>query len=505
MEYIAGSSESRAIDRFTIEHTGIPSLVLMERASLAVSEHVMQAAGKDHDAPICCVCGSGNNGGDGMACARILLARGYHVTLYFAGRREKLSHDAGVQMSIAEKIGVPVVTEHDLTGDAIIVDALFGTGLSRNIEGHYADVIQQINKAHEGGSTVIAVDIASGVNTDTGQIMGCAVQADETVTFGYRKAGMLLYPGCRFSGRITAAEIGFDPNALKTIKMPYYTYNDEDLNRLPPRRADSNKGTYGRVLVIAGSRNMAGAACFSAAAAYAAGCGLAIVFTPECNRNILQISVPEAVLKTYEEDTADFGRTDLPQLLKSSTAVIIGPGLGMSDAARSLVRYTVSHCRKPMVIDADALNIIADEPDILQSDHAEAVITPHKKELSRLTRYNIQYLNENLNDICEEFSRQNGVICIAKDARTMIYAGAGSVYINTSGCNGMSVGGSGDVLTGIIGGLTAQGLSLQAASELGVFLHGRAGEEAAREKTSYAMTASDIIQSIPSVLSKARI
>lgn len=502
MEYITGSSASREIDSYTITQTGIPSLVLMERASLAVCERAQKAADRagGRASSICCVCGSGNNGGDGMAAARILYSRGFHACICFAGSREKLSHDAAIQLRIAEKIGVPVYTAHDFTNDAVIIDALFGTGLSRDITGHYAGMIAAINKAHSGGSTVIAVDIASGVNTDNGRIMGCAVQADETVTFGYRKAGMIFYPGCLCCGQVTAAEIGFDPNAVNHVDIPYYTYNNDDLDKLPVRREDSNKGTYGRVLVIAGSRNMAGAACFSAAAAYAAGCGLVTVFTPECNREIIQIRVPEAVLQTYDENEADFSRTRLPQLLKRSSAVIIGPGLGMSETAEKLVRFTMTVCEKPMIIDADALNIIAKDLSILKNAHAPAAITPHKMELSRLTGYNIQYLNENLNDICENFIHEYGVICIAKDARTMIFTGSGSVYINTSGCSGMSVGGSGDVLTGMIGGLKAQGLGLRTASELGVFLHGKAGESAAMRKTSYAMTASDIIQSIPAAL-----
>ena len=452
MEYLVTGRQAKAIDTYTIEHTGIPSLVLMERASLTIAEETAQVAAqlKLPAVRIAAVCGSGNNGGDGIAAARILHSRGYDVTIFFAGLREKMSPDCQKQLSIAENLSVPISNDTDLDAYNIIIDAIFGIGLDRPVTGTYKDWITAVNSASENGSKVIAVDTPSGIHTDSGQIMGTAVHADRTVTFGY-------------------------------IKKQYITYTKEDYKRLPKRYADSHKGTYGHVLVIAGSKNMAGAAYFSALAAYRMGAGLVTLYTPESNRCILQQLLPEAVLKTYPDTAPDLSA--LSDQLNNYQAIILGPGLGQNAASENIVRtVTASDIKIPLIIDADGLNILSKNMEWLSKSTVPTVITPHMKELSRLTGHNIQYLKENLVQVCETFTREYGVICIAKDTRTMIIDNSETIYINLSGNNGMATGGSGDILTGIIAGLCAQHMPLSEAARLGVYLHGCAGDTAAFNK-----------------------
>ncbi len=502
MEYLLNSSQAKAVDTFTIHTTGIPSLVLMERASLAVAQHVREMADQNsgRQTVIVSVCGTGNNGGDGIAAARILYCMGYNASVLMTGNMGKLSDDCAKQLEIARRIGLTVLDadQHLPEQTQLVIDAIFGIGLTRDVGGVFADRIDEINRLHDMGCKVCAVDIASGIHTDNGAVMATAVKADMTVTFGYRKSGMMLYPGNLYSGKIFCDDIGFDPAALEAAKWDWETYTAADLDKLPARRADSNKGTYGKVLVIAGSRNMAGAACFSAEAAYRTGCGLVTVFTPECNRVIVQQKVPEAVLRTYEEDAQTFD--DLDDLLAHHHTVVIGPGLGRSLTSHLLVRQVLEKVQVPVVIDADALNIIAEDKTMLNTCRAEMILTPHMMEFSRLTGYNIQELKENLRDICEDFTRQYGVICISKDARTSVIDRNGQCYLNLTGNNGMSTGGSGDVLTGIIAGLAAQGMSACDASKMGVFVHGLAGDAAAEEKGVRSMTAGDLIAGLSRVL-----
>lgn len=410
-----------------------------------------------------------------------------------------MSPDCQKQLSIAENLSVPISNDTDLDAYNIIIDAIFGIGLDRPVTGTYKDWITAVNSASENGSKVIAVDTPSGIHTDSGQIMGTAVHADRTVTFGYIKKGLVLYPGASCAGKVICRDIGFDPAAAKTIGLQYITYTKEDYKRLPKRYADSHKGTYGHVLVIAGSKNMAGAAYFSALAAYRMGAGLVTLYTPESNRCILQQLLPEAVLKTYPDTAPDLSA--LSDQLNNYQAIILGPGLGQNAASENIVRtVTASDIKIPLIIDADGLNILSKNMEWLSKSTVPTVITPHMKELSRLTGHNIQYLKENLVQVCETFTREYGVICIAKDTRTMIIDNSETIYINLSGNNGMATGGSGDILTGIIAGLCAQHMPLSEAARLGVYLHGCAGDTAAFNKGFHSMTASDVLNAIPELL-----
>ena len=503
MQYLITGEMARQIDAYTIHKSGVPSLVLMERASLAVAEECERMVQGEKKSRILAVCGTGNNGGDGIAAARILFARGYKAEILLAGDAARLSEDAAAQLKIAAQFGVPVQRFVELSNYDILIDALFGTGLSREVTGRYEILIDEMNRS---GCRVCAVDIASGVHAGTGKILGTAVNAEVTVTFGDIKLGMVLYPGALKCGRAVCAEIGFDPNARAEAGMCYFAPGPEDLEKIPKRYPDSHKGSYGKVLTIAGSRNMAGAAAFSASAAYRTGAGLVTVLTPECNREILQTLVPEAVMKTYGED-AGFPE-GFDGMIAAATVVVIGPGLGLSETAQQLVHGVIQSAQCPVIMDADALNILAQHPDWMeemrdasqQNSKACFILTPHKMELSRLTGDNIQSIQENIIQVCVAFSRKYGVILVAKDARTLVSDGTGNIYVNTSGNDGMSCGGSGDVLTGIIAALAAQGSDPLTAAWLGVYLHGLAGDAAAEKKGHYGMTAGDIVKALPDII-----
>jgi len=524
MEILLTAEQSRFIDSYSINKTGIPSLVLMERASLAVADEVFSVSSEMRksrlEPRIIALCGNGNNGGDGIAAGRILYQRGENVCIIIVGPEESLSEDALVQYNIAKNMGVNIIMLTDIefspewimdalaSGD-IIIDALFGTGLSREVNGLYKDMIDAANLASAAGSMIFSVDIPSGINSDTGEVMGAAVIADATITFGFKKAGQIFYPGSDYCGELILADIGFDDNALDETEIKYLAFEREDLNILPARINDSNKGSYGRVLIIAGSKNMAGAAALAAKAAYKCGCGLVNIYTCESNRVILQQLVPEAVLCTYEDGEEEF--LELESLLDKADAVAIGPGLGLSHSVSVLLESLLLSSEKPLILDADALNIISGMGDGDSSHYktllknaskrcSGIIVTPHLKELSRLTGYNIQELKTKPDEVCEEFINQNGVICISKDARTRIYDGTGKIYVNTSGNSGMSTAGSGDVLTGILVSLAAQGLSCPTAAVCGTWLHGAAGDAAAAEVGGRSLTASDIAEGIVRVL-----
>lgn len=500
MKYVVTAEQAKEIDKFTIENVGIPSMVLMERAALAVVEKITSTAKRTDK--IVCVCGVGNNGGDGVAIARILHQKGYAVSIALTGNRTKATDDNQRQVEIAKKIGVSFVNNLQEEEYNVIVDAIFGIGLSRNVTGIYEEVIESINR-QEG--IVFSVDIPSGLHSDTGQVMGCVVQADVTVTFGYAKQGQLFYPGAEYVGELVVASIGFVNQLGENCSM--FSYEREDLQQLMPKRvAYSNKGTYGKVLVIGGSKNMAGACYLSAAAAYAMGAGLVKIITPEANRQIMQTLLPEAVLHTYEEYC---GSEVWEEDIRQAKAIVIGPGLGRDACAKKLLELVMEHACVPVVLDADALQILAKDPAWIEPFHGgkarwklpeNIIVTPHLKEMADLLGKDVsvrdlQERKLDVRDICKE----NANVLVLKDARTLVIQGE-KCYINLSGNNGMATAGSGDVLTGVVLGLLAQQVPPYIAASLGVYIHGLAGDLAASQYGTYSMTARDIVNAISGVL-----
>lgn len=514
MKYALGSGQMKAIDRYSIETVGIPSMVLMEKAAMAVVRHTKELCSEKDT--ILAVCGYGNNGGDGIAAARILFMEGYKVAIYMVGKKENATKETKQQMKIAKKIGVPMLRKVRLEEYTVIVDAIFGIGLSRTVTGEFRKIMEEINRS---AAAVIAVDIPSGVCADDGKVLGIAVKADVTVTFGYQKTGCLLFPGSEYAGRVFVEDIGFAAGGLAEAPTRFY-FDEEPAALLPVRRKDSNKGTYGKVLVIAGSKNMSGAAYFAATAAYRMGSGLVRILTAQENREILQRQIPEAILTTYETSENGISEEDAENIREAvawASVIVLGPGLGLSAMSARIVNYVIQECKVPLVIDADGLNIIsrmitekvpAEEGVegrirfLAELLPAETILTPHKKELSVLTGIPLADLEGCLIDSSASCTYNNELIYVKKDVRTIVSFGS-SDYINVSGNDGMATAGSGDVLAGMIAGLLAQGEQPKMAAMAGCFLHGLAGDAAAERKGPRSMLASDILEAIPVILQDA--
>lgn len=490
MEYLVTANQMKRYDTYTICEIGMPSMVLMERAALSCTEELMD--GSFELKSVLVVCGSGNNGGDGFAIARLLKQRGVAVRVYFAGKEEYCTEETRLQKNICEKSGVIVGSNLEELEYTSIVDALFGIGLSRTVDGSYADLINFMNQSE---AAVLAVDIPSGISADTGSVMGVAVQAKKTVTFGYKKLGHVFYPGSLYAGKVLVKDIGITAKASERPEV--FSYNKEDLGKLPKRPAYSNKGTFGRVLVVAGSLNMCGAAFLSAKAAFKTGTGLVRIFTESCNRIMLQTMLPEAVMTTYE--TGEFKKEQLEEAMDWADVIVFGPGIGTDPEKIQLLNTVLKEERKPLLIDADGLNLLSGCDRSLREQKRPVIVTPHVGEMARLCAMDKKDILDNLMGTAKSFADENQVVCVLKDARTIVSDGF-YCYVNQSGNQGMAVGGSGDVLTGVIAGLMAQGMTDVQASRLGVYLHGLAGDAARVKCGSYAMLATDIIEGLQEVL-----
>lgn len=519
-EYLLSAEEMKRYDRNTIEYFGVPSLVLMERAALAVAEEIEARCGKGKKVLVAAGCG--NNGGDGIAAGRMLMLDGYDVDIWLAGERAKCSRETAKQLEIMEKYGCPLLSKIGEKEYDIIVDSLFGIGLSRDLEGIYAQAVQEINRRD---AFVCAVDIPSGVHTDTGAVMGAAVTADLTVTFAFRKLGHILYPGCQYAGEVVCRQIGVTEDSFLRQMPKVYTRRGPLARMLPDRDAGGNKGTFGKALVIAGSRDMSGACELCAKSVYRAGAGMVKVVTPEENRLIIQQKVPEALLMTYRlqeenmpcrkpEEGAERGtgsrgifeqemENRMRQAYEWADVIVVGPGIGVSEAAGELLAWSVKYTQKPLVIDADGINLLSMDGTLRKymEEHAgdgrSVIMTPHVGEFARLCGAPAAEVKGNLLRMAKELADRYGCVMVAKDARTVVAsAGKEGRYLNTTGNDGMATAGMGDVLAGIIGGLLAQGMAAGDAAEAGVYLHGMAGDLAAKEIGRYGLMAGDVVYTL---------
>lgn len=478
-------------DRNTIEEIGIPALVLMERAALRAFECCVEYL-RDcpcREATVLVLAGCGNNGGDGLALARLLAEAGALVEIWCIGNEEKATESWKAQKKILEHYPVEYSTKPIQSEYTIVVDALFGVGLSREISGCYREALELFNQTK---GWKLALDLPSGIDADTGKVWGIAARVDETVTFGFCKRGLVLYPGCEFSGRVTTAEIGISAAGFFGKEPEWFAYDEEGRELLPGRNKAGNKGTFGKVLLIAGSKNMAGAAVLAARAVYRTGAGMVKVVTAEENRVIIQQTVPEALLETEPELSEN--------LSNWADVIVIGPGLGRDERAIRLLRQVLEGCRLPLVIDADGLNLLAEHSELMKVleqhgyEDRKIVLTPHMGELSRLTGKTVSELKDNPAGNAKALSEKLHVVVAAKDARTFVCRENGSTCVNLTGNNGMATAGSGDVLAGIIGGLLAQGMEAFAAASVGVYLHGKAGDRVSAAIGEHSCMAGDILQ-----------
>ena len=484
MEYIVSPNEMKKSEYNAIEKRNVPPLELMERAALTVVEELRN---NNMDlSKVLVVCGRGNNGADGLAIARLI-----NADVFLLGDVSKSSSENIYQQNLCINKKIKFQTNIEgVSKYTTVIDAIFGIGLSKNVDEETSKIIDGINTANN----VVSVDIPSGLSSYTGKIFGNAVKANYTITFGYKKIGLLLNSGIDYSGKVILKDIGlldsdFENNLPQISSVTY-----SDLKKhLPKRPPHSNKGTFGKVLVIAGAKNMSGAAYFSSKAVLNTGAGLVKIFTVKENREILQTMLPEAIIET--------DKNKLKECIDWATVVAIGPGIGNSDYSSELLKTALAHSNKPTVIDADALNILSTNPAIINTipKGKEIIITPHVGEMARLISKDISYTSENTLEIAKTFAKENNCVTILKDARTIVSDGK-NTYINQSGNNGMATGGTGDILTGVISSLIAQGTTPLVASYVGVFLHGLAGDNAAKEKGVRSMIASDLLDSLIEIL-----
>ncbi len=487
MKYILTGKQMKDTDRHTIDNIGIPGIVLMERAALSVASLIMKNESKSQSVLV--VCGVGNNGADGLAVCRMLHLNGYSTCICVLGDRNKSSEDFKIQYHIIENLGIQIVSK--VQPADIIVDAIFGVGLSREISGKYKDTIEEINNAR---AKKYAVDIPSGIDADTGKVLGVAVKAHDTVTFGYHKVGTVLYPGADYCGRVTVADIGFAEDLNSDNKISYI--EKKDLGTVPKRKNYSNKGTYGKVLIIAGSRDISGAAVLSALAAFKTGAGMVRVFTHENNRGIIGRLIPEAMVNTYNTD--HFDMKSLEACINWCNVIAVGPGMGTGDIQAKIVEKVLD-AKLPTVLDADGINTISRRNEIKKKLHNKVIMTPHLGEMSRFMAVSVEEIADELIKYAGIVNYKYGVSVVLKDARTVIVNHNGT-YINLTGNSGMATAGSGDVLTGIIAALLGLQTGVDNSAVLGPFIHGLAGDLAAKEYTKESMMAGDIIKKISEAL-----
>jgi NAD(P)H-hydrate epimerase len=517
---VVTAKEMQDIDRVTSKKYGIPGIVLMERAGLAVTEKInsLLSTVNSELSTVVVLCGGGNNGGDGFVIARLLHNQGRSVEVYLTARPRQLKGDAKINYNAAIKFGVKIfpikkfLTRCSLasceangsliTRHCLIVDALLGTGLSKDVRPPLSTVINKINKKK---FSVVSVDIPSGISSDTGQIMGCAVRADQTVTFGLPKRGHVLFPGAEYTGNLHVADIGFPGDLLDSNKVTVNMIQRQDaVSLMPGRPRYSHKGTYGHVLIVAGSKGKTGAALMAARACLRSG------GTPATLVNSLQSRVTEEMILplpdkgdgTLSEKASD---SILLFLKKRANVFSIGPGISYDSNIEELIVKLILGSNVPVVIDADGINALAPNTIYLKKAKSPVILTPHPGEMARLISgkksiVNSNHIEKDRIETPVAFAKKSRAHIVLKGVPTVIAGPDGRAFLNTTGNSGMATAGTGDVLTGMISAFLAQGLKPQDASILGVYLHGLTGDISAEKKGKHSLIASDMIREIPRVL-----
>ena len=514
MKKVVTCSQMKLLDHGTIHNMHVPSLVLMERAALATAEEIKKylekknGPGNLEKERILAVCGSGNNGGDGIAIARLLHLAGISAEIYLAGNPDKMTEETRHQWEIAMSYQVPVTNNPVWDEYTVIVDGIFGVGLSREITGTYKEVIGCMNGAP---AYKVAVDIPSGIHGDTGAVLGTAFCADLTVTFAYRKRGLCLYPGRAYAGQILVADIGIydrDRDGSELVKKAAWCMEEADVKALPRRSAWGNKGTFGKVLLVAGSKGMCGAAYLSASAAIHGGAGMVKIQTVEENRIPLQTLLPEAMVTSEFDEEANLRNLNWCDVL------VIGPGLGTEGISMERMRWFLENgtkSGKSVILDADGLNLLAAHPQWMKFIDRQTVLTPHMGEMSRLSGVPISELKKDPLAHAWEFAGKNGGVLVLKDACTVVADQKENLYLNLSGNSGMATAGSGDVLSGVIAAVLCMYLNcgeereLSYKAALAVYIHGLCGDIAMEKKGTHGMTAKDMVEALPEVLKLAEI
>jgi len=509
------SEEMRRIDKKAIEEIGIPSIVLMENAGLKVADAIEKKYGPLKEKYVYIFAGSGNNGGDGMVVARHLFNQKVEAKIFLLAEKKNIKGDAATNLAITEKMGIPMreITspafmeslEKELAKADIVVDALLGTGAKGAPRGLMEEVISSINRHSKN---TVAIDIPTGVDADKGTVQGKAIKAEYTVCLAYPKRGLYLYPGMDHAGEIEIVDIGI-PTGLEEDKI-----NSELLTlagiskKLFFRKPSSHKGSFGHLLVIAGSPGMTGAASLTALSALRVGAGLVTLGIPEDLNPILETKLTEVMTlplpQSKDKTLCKEGFEKIKDFSQKCKAMAIGPGISSTKQTKELISTIIDQLDIPLVIDADGINVLAGELPLLKKYKASLIITPHPGEMSRLVGASVEEIQKDRIGFTMALARRIGAIVVLKGARTVIASKEGNSWVNLTGNPGMATGGSGDVLTGIIGGLLTQKLSCLEAAKTGVYLHGYAADLAAQKKGEISLIASDTLETIPEAIRRIK-
>lgn len=501
---VATADQMRRFDTAAIEEYGVPGVILMENAGRHVFEAVRDLLGTVSGRMVTVVSGRGNNGGDGFVAARHLREAGALVRVFLIGDPGDVKGDAKVNLDalmsggqVVESVKSAADMKPALAGCNVVLDAIFGTGLKGDIEGLAADAIMEINGC---GRPVVAVDMPSGLDADTGRVLGVCVEADFTVTFALPKLGHFMYPGASYVGDLRVGDIGI-PHALFEQVGTETAGADWVIDHLPVRPFDANKGTFGTTLVLAGSSGFIGAAVLASEAALRSGAGLSVLALPASLQDTAAAHLTEVMTRGLPETpgralSAKALRPAL-ELAEKASSVVLGCGIGTDGETADFVREFIASIKKPLVLDADGLNSLVEDKGALEGDHGELVITPHPGELARLLGTTVLEIQSNRLDAARETAARFNCVVVLKGARTITADPSGRAFINLTGNSGMATGGTGDVLAGAIGGLISQRVPVMDAAVCGVYVHGCAGDIAASELGEVGMIAGDVLAALP--------
>jgi len=508
------ANEMQAMDRQTIEDFGLPGMVLMENAGRGATRFLLEQFSDIENKKVGVIAGRGNNGGDGFVIARCLKQKGIRVQVYLLAETDRVRGDALANLKLLKPLEVPVVEipdeasfskiKSEMNGLDLWIDAILGTGLNSDVKGYFKTIIDYINRLNK---PVLAVDMPSGLNSDTGQPCGTCICATATATFAFAKTGHMLYPGAGYIGNLKIVDIGIPPHIAAAVGPSHFLITAQLIrSHLMPRPADAHKGTTGHLLVVAGSTGKTGAAAMTSMSALRTGAGLVTLGVAESLNAALEGRMLEAMtVPLPESDSGILGESAFNAIqkeLSGKRCLAIGPGLGQAAETKKLTRKIIRQSEIPVVVDADGLNNLAGEVKLFNKAKAPIILTPHPGEMARLLDTRVRIVQQNRIKCTREFSVRHNVHVVLKGAGTIIAHPDGRVYINPTGNAGMASGGMGDVLTGVIAGLIVQGLTPEAACHAGVYLHGAAADSLAEAMGPYGYLASDVMRAIPGEIKK---
>jgi NAD(P)H-hydrate epimerase len=500
------------LDQRTINGIGIPGIVLMENAGHGIFHHLRSHFPDLKERKVAIVAGKGNNGGDGFVVARYLTDALITCKVFLLTSKDSMQGDALINFKIIERIGVPIVeitsssewknALDEIRGYHLLIDAIFGTGLNTEIKGFLRDVIEDVNSL---SCPKVAIDIPSGLNASSGKIMGVCIKADLTITLGLPKIGHVIYPGADYTGTLKLVDISIPHALIEEERIPYNLILFDDITCLiRERSANTHKGDFGHLLVLAGSPGKTGAAALTCDAAMRIGSGLVTLGIARSLNSIMEVKLTEVMTEPLlEEDSGFLGMKSwevIREILAGKTALALGPGISTRKGTADLVFKILEETSIPTIVDADGISALSREPSVLKKGKAPVVLTPHPGEMARLIKCSTRDVQEDRIGLSRNFSQEYGVYVVLKGARTVIAEPDGTVSVNPTGNPGMASGGAGDVLTGMIAGLTAQGYPVSSALRFAVFAHGLIGDLIAQERGKVGIIAGDIIHTIPRVL-----